>query len=110
MFGTDAHLADLGTDDATVAGRPGSVGRAMDRPSRARVRAASAVALRVLAVALLGAVVGLAIAVYAPTHVEIAGSDTRVWLEPGRAYDQFGVEGVLTAKRATTRSVLGQPL
>ena len=38
-----------------------------------------------------GAVLGTVVAFLAPTHVEIAGSDTRVWVRPGRSYDELGV-------------------
>lgn len=77
---------------------------------RARLRTASRMAARLLGVALLGAIAAVFVAVFTPAHVDIAGSDARVWLQLGHSYDQLGVDGVLTGKRATTRSVLGEPL
>lgn len=70
------------------------------------VRAVAAV----LGVGLLGALLGLIVGVALPTHVEVAGSDTRVWLEPGQAVDEFGVTGVVSLRRPTTRQVFGEPL
>jgi hypothetical protein len=60
--------------------------------------------------ALLGALVGLTLAVLTPARVEIAGSDTRIWLELGRNYDQVSFSGILTGTRQTSRSVFGEPL
>jgi hypothetical protein len=60
-------------------------------------------------VALGGAVLGVILAFATPAHVEIAGSDTRVWVEPGRDFDQFGVTGLVTLRRAAARSVVGEP-
>jgi hypothetical protein len=76
----------------------------------ARARTVAAVALRLLLVALAGAIVGLVIAVITPAHTEIAGSDARLWLRIGRAYDEFGIDKVLTGRKATDRSFLGEPI
>ena len=79
-----------------------------DDPTPAR--GAASLALRLVGLLLLGAAVGLLIAVLTPAHVEIAGSDTRIWLKLGRDFDQFGVDNVINARRSTTRTVLGEPL
>ncbi|MEO9137511.1 MAG: hypothetical protein ABI345_00420 [Jatrophihabitans sp.] len=77
------------------------------QPSWTRwVRAVAAV----LGLGLLGALLGLIVGVALPTHVEVAGSDARVWLEPGQTVDEFGVTGVVSLRRPTTRQVLGESL
>lgn len=81
-----------------------------DRTSTARRRRWGQVAAVSLLTALIGALVGVVVAFVTPAHVEIVGSDTRIWLQPGHAVDQFGVTGVVTLKRPTTRAVLGEPL
>ncbi|MCW2658641.1 MAG: putative phosphohydrolase, superfamily, partial [Jatrophihabitans sp.] len=63
-----------------------------------------------LLAALVGGVVGAVVALTTPAHVEIAGSNTRVRLAVGSTVDQFGVPGLVTIKRATSRSVFGEPL
>jgi hypothetical protein len=63
-----------------------------------------------LLTALVGGVVGAVVALATPAHVEIAGSNTRVRLAVGSTVDQFGVPGLVTIKRATSRSVFGEPL
>ncbi len=78
-------------------------------PIGAAARAGKAV-LGALLAAVLGALVGLAVGVATPAHVELAGSDARVWLEPGSTVDQVGVTGAVTLKRRTDRSLLGQPV
>lgn len=61
--------------------------------------------------ALGGLVVGLAIGVMTPTHMEVAGSEAAIQLQPGRHYDELALSGgVLTGKRATDRTALGEPL
>lgn len=64
----------------------------------------------ILGLALLGALAGLIVGVALPTHVEVAGSDTRVWLQPGKTVDEFGVTGVVSLRRPTSRVVLGESL
>ncbi|GAB2475515.1 hypothetical protein [Jatrophihabitans fulvus] len=66
--------------------------------------------LLVMLVAVVGALVGVVVGVLTPAHVEIAGSDARIRLEPGRTVDQVGVTGVVTLTRATDRAVLGEPV
>jgi hypothetical protein len=66
--------------------------------------------LGAILLALAGALAGLAIALLTPAPVQIAGADAGVRLHPGRAYDDLNLSGVLTGKRATTRSVLGEPV
>lgn len=61
-----------------------------------------------LAIALIGAVLGLVLAIRTPAHIDIAGSDTRLWLQLGRTYDQLGVNGLIAARRPTTRRLLGE--
>lgn len=82
------------------------MGPSRNRPSRS----ATAFALRLCGLLLVGALAGLIVAVLTPAHVEIAGSDARIWLQFGRDYDQFGVDKVIVAKRATTRAVIGEPI
>lgn len=82
----------------------------MAAPADDRLRTVARVLTRLAEVALVGLFLGLAVAVVTPAHTEIAGSDTRVWLEPGKSYDQFGVDNVLTGRRATSRTVLGEPV
>lgn len=82
----------------------------MTGPGRAHLRTVCRVAACLLGVAVAGAIAGVFVGVFAPAHVEIAGSDTSVWLRFGYDYDQFGIDTVLTGKRATTRSVLGESL
>lgn len=65
---------------------------------------------RALGLFVVGAIVGLTVAVFTPAKVEIAGSDTRIWLELGRNYDQVSLSGILTGRRETPRSILGEPL
>ena len=79
-------------------------------PTRKQLPTAGRVAARLVAVALIGAFAGLVIAVFTPAKVEIAGSSASVWLKIGRDYDQFGIDQVLSGKRVTTRSVLGEPI
>jgi predicted phosphodiesterase len=79
-------------------------------PTRKQPPTAGRVAARLVAVALIGAFAGLVIAVFTPAKVEIAGSSASVWLKIGRDYDQFGIDQVLSGKRVTTRSVLGEPI
>lgn len=76
----------------------------------ARARTVAAVALRLLVVAVAGAIVGLMIGVITPAHAEIAGSDARLSLRIGTAYDEFGVDKVLTGRKSTARSFLGEPI
>lgn len=63
-----------------------------------------------LGLLVLGAIIGLTVAVFTPAKVEIAGSQTRIWLEMGRNYDQVSLSGILTGRRETSRSILGEPL
>ena len=79
-------------------------------PTREQLPAVGRVAGRLVAVALIGALAGLVLALVTPAKVEIAGSSASVWLKIGRGYDQFGVDGVLSGKRVTTRAVLGEPI
>ncbi|MGH8861135.1 MAG: hypothetical protein ACRDVG_07845, partial [Jatrophihabitantaceae bacterium] len=82
----------------------------MAGPNRERLDAVADVAVRLLGLALVGMIVGLVLAVATPAKLEVAGSSTSLYLKIGRGYDQFGVEGVLTGKHATTRAVLGEPV
>ncbi|SHF60112.1 Predicted phosphohydrolase, MPP superfamily [Jatrophihabitans endophyticus] len=66
--------------------------------------------LAVLLLAVVGAVLGLIGGVVTPAHVEIAGSDTRVWLEPGETVDRIGVTGLVTLTRASSRTLAGEPV
>lgn len=66
--------------------------------------------LVILGLTALGALGGLAAGVATPAHVEIAGSDTRIWLEPGATVDQVGAAGLVTLTRATPRALLGEPV
>src|SRR5437016_5467381 len=68
--------------------------------------------LAVLALVALfvGVVGGFALAFVMPAHVDIAGSHAKVWLEPGHDYDEFGVQGLVSLKRATSRSLAGEPI
>jgi hypothetical protein len=60
---------------------------------------------------LAGAVLGVVVAVLTPAHIQIAGSDALVRLHPGRSFDSGALSStVLTARRATVRSVLGEPI
>jgi hypothetical protein len=60
---------------------------------------------------LAGAVLGVVVAVLTPAHMQIAGSNALVRLHPGRTYDSGALSGnVLTARRPTVRSVLGEPI
>ncbi len=58
--------------------------------------------------ALVGALVGLAIGVATPAHLEIAGSDAAVQLRPGHPVDELELSGVLRGVRGTDRSLLGE--
>lgn len=73
-------------------------------------RSPARAALIVLALAVLGGAVGLFVGILTPAHVEVAGSDTRVWLKVGRDYDQLGIRNILTGTRATTRNLFGEPV
>ena len=60
---------------------------------------------------LLGGCVGAIVGLSTPAQFDIAGSDARVQVHPGRTYDELELNGnTLNAKRPTTRSVFGEPI
>jgi hypothetical protein len=75
-----------------------------------RLLKAGRVASIVVAIVAAGAFLGLVVAIRTPAHVEIAGSDTRLWLAFGRTYDELSVGGVIAGKRDATRTILGEPV
>ncbi len=77
--------------------------------SATRRRGLRAVAWTALAV-LAGALAGLVLAFVTPTHVEVAGSDTRIWIRPGCDFDKLGVNGVVSLERATPRAIGGESI
>ena len=82
-----------------------------DRAVVARGRWSGSLVLAWVAVLFGGAVVGAAVALFTPAHVQIAGSDASIRVHLGRGYDRGALSGnVLTAKRATGRSVLGEAI
>lgn len=87
--------------DADARPESSSVGRA-----RRWVPRVTAVVLGVL----VGAVLGFLLALVTPAHVEIAGSEAAIRLAFGTAYDQFGLNGLVSGKHGTGRSVLGEPV
>lgn len=66
------------------------------------------IAGRVIGAVLVGAVIGLSLAIGTPAHLQIVGGSTSVWLKFGRPYDQIAVRGLVTLKRPTPRSVVGE--
>jgi hypothetical protein len=93
-----------------VNGNDGRSGEAA-RPTRlARWRPAMAGAAVMLGLAVIGAIVGLSVGLATRTHAEIAGSHVTLRLIPGQHYDEVNLAGALAGKRASTRSVLGEPI
>jgi len=68
-----------------------------------------AFAVLVLA-ALAGGVAGAAVSFAFPARLDLAGGSAKVWLVPGRAYDQVSLSGAVSARRATSRAVVGEPI
>ena len=80
----------------------------MDVPSRLRT-----VLLRTVAAAglvVLGALAGAGVGLATPAHTRIAGAEATIRIRPGTDVDEFALTGVLTGRRVTDRSVLGEPL
>jgi hypothetical protein len=66
--------------------------------------------LLVCGLVVAGAIIGLAIGIATPAHVEVAGANAAVQLRPGHPVDELDLSGVLRGRRATDRSVLGERL
>jgi hypothetical protein len=65
----------------------------------------------ILGVGLIGAATGCLVGILTPAHVEIAGTDAQVELRIGQTQDEAVLSGdLLTARRPTSRSVLGEPV
>ena len=96
---------------AERAGPPPGPGAGQPATPPRRRRPALRTVLLGATVAVGGALAGVALAVASPTHMEIAGTDATIRLHPGRAEDRVALSGeLLTGRRATDRSVLGEPL
>jgi hypothetical protein len=80
-----------------------------DQAVAARVRWNGSFVLAGFAMLLAGGAVGAVIALFTPAHMQIAGSEASIRVHLGRGYDRAALSGnVLTARRATGRSVLGE--
>lgn len=76
-----------------------------------RLRRSAPAVVTGFAMLLVGAVLGAVVALLTPAHLQIAGSDASIRLHLGRGYDRGALSGnVLTAERATGRTVLGEPI
>lgn len=101
---------------ATIEARPPIAGAARDQASSPADRninrgaALVGAGLLALGLTLTGLVAGLAAGLATDAHVEIAGTEAAVRIHLGRTYDRLDLNGVLSARRAAGRSLVGEPI